>query len=264
MASTWRRAMLYLGLGPDDEYDEYETASPAAAPAEVPARESSAVTTRPATSSVTARPAAPAKAKPATSRPAPPPAADEGPRPAPAKAKPAPPPPVAAARPAPPKAKPAPPKPAPPAAAPPPKKASPARAKAKAAPPPPARSRPAPPPPELDETRAAPPPPEPKQPRPVVRPVPANIKPHVVTPGHFNNAQEIADRFKANQPVIVNLQGADRELARRVIDFSSGLCYGLGGHMEKVANQVYLLSPANVEVSAEERRRALERGLVDA
>jgi cell division inhibitor SepF len=97
-----------------------------------------------------------------------------------------------------------------------------------------------------------------------VRPVPANAKPHVVTPGRFDSAQEIADRFKSTQPVIVNLQHADRELARRIIDFSSGLCYGLGGHMEKVANQVYLLSPPNVEVSAEERRRALERGLVDA
>lgn len=255
MASTWRRAMLYLGLGPDDEYEEYDSAGPAAVePA--PVRESSAVTTRPAaSSSVTARPAAPAKAKPA-SRPAPPPA-DAGPAPA----KPAPPPPVAANRPAPPaRSRPAPPPPA--AAAPPPPAKKAARPKAKAAPPPPARSRPAPPPPEAGG--APPAPPEPKQPRPVVRPVPANAKPHVVTPGHFNNAQEIADRFKTSQPVIVNLQNADRELARRVIDFSSGLCYGLGGHMEKVANQVYLLTPANVEVSAEERRRALERGLVDA
>ncbi|HVX17083.1 MAG TPA: cell division protein SepF [Acidimicrobiales bacterium] len=103
------------------------------------------------------------------------------------------------------------------------------------------------------------------QPRPrpqVVRPLPApsSAKPVVVVPTSFNQAQEVADKFKGNQPVIVNLQGADRELSRRLIDFGSGLCYGLGGHMEKVANQVYLLTPVNVEVPAEERRRLEERG----
>jgi len=94
-----------------------------------------------------------------------------------------------------------------------------------------------------------------------VRPVPANSKPHVVTPTHFNHSQEVADRFKNDQPVIVNLQGADRELARRIIDFSSGICYALSGKMEKVGVQIYLLIPANVEVSAEERRRLAERGM---
>jgi len=101
------------------------------------------------------------------------------------------------------------------------------------------------------------------RPRPqAVRPIPApsSAKPVVVTPTSFNEAQDVADKFKGNQPVIVNMQGADRELARRLIDFASGLCYGLGGHMEKVANQVYLLTPVNVEVPAEERRRLQERG----
>jgi cell division inhibitor SepF len=101
------------------------------------------------------------------------------------------------------------------------------------------------------------------RPRPqVVRPIAVtpNAKPHVVVPTSFNQAQEVADKFKGNQPVIVNLQAADRDLARRLIDFASGLCYGLAGQMEKVANQVYLLTPSNVEVSAEERRRLQERG----
>jgi cell division inhibitor SepF len=98
--------------------------------------------------------------------------------------------------------------------------------------------------------------------RPVVRPLAATVhaKPHVMSPSSFNDAQELADHFKTTNPVIMNLQAADRDLARRLIDFASGLCYGLGGSMEKVANQVYLLTPTNVEVSAEERRR-LERGL---
>jgi cell division inhibitor SepF len=99
----------------------------------------------------------------------------------------------------------------------------------------------------------------------VVRPVPVtpNAKPHVVAPTSFNEAQEVADTYKANTPVIVNLQDADRELSRRLIDFASGLCYGLGGTMERVANSVYLLTPSNVELSAEERRRLHERGLYD-
>ena len=101
------------------------------------------------------------------------------------------------------------------------------------------------------------------RPRPqVVRPIPvtSNAKPHPVAPTSFNQAQEVADKYKGNQPVIMNLQGADRELSRRLIDFASGLCYGLGGQMERVANQVYLLTPSNVEVSQEERRRLHDRG----
>jgi len=103
------------------------------------------------------------------------------------------------------------------------------------------------------------------QPRPrpqVVRPmvVMPNAKPFVVMPTSFNQAQDVADRYKGSQPVIMNLQAGDRDLSRRLIDFASGLCYGLGGQMERVANQVYLLTPTNVEVSPEERRRLHERG----
>lgn len=91
----------------------------------------------------------------------------------------------------------------------------------------------------------------------------ASGKPHPITPRSFNHAQEVADKFKEGHPVIVNLQHVERDLSRRLIDFASGLCYGLGGKMEKVANGVYLLTPANVEVSPEERRRITERGLDD-
>ncbi|MCA1693058.1 MAG: cell division protein SepF [Actinobacteria bacterium] len=90
---------------------------------------------------------------------------------------------------------------------------------------------------------------------------PQHQKVHIVVPDGFSNAQEIGDRLKNNQPVIVNLQAVDRDLARRLIDFSSGLTYGLGGSMEKVAESVFLLTPSNVEVSAEEKRRLQERGL---
>jgi cell division inhibitor SepF len=68
-------------------------------------------------------------------------------------------------------------------------------------------------------------------------------EPTTVRPRRFDQAQEVADRFKEGNPVIMNLEGADREVARRLIDFASGLCYGLDGSMEKVANGVYLLKP---------------------
>jgi cell division inhibitor SepF len=69
-------------------------------------------------------------------------------------------------------------------------------------------------------------------------------EPTTVRPRRFDQAQEVADRFKEGNPVIMNLEGADREVARRLIDFASGLCYGLDGTMEKVASGVYLLKPA--------------------
>lgn len=101
-------------------------------------------------------------------------------------------------------------------------------------------------------------------PRPqVVRPITPMMhgaKVHVVAPSRFADAQEIGDRFKNGQPVIVNLQSNDRELARRMIDFCSGVTYALSGSMDKVADQVFLLTPTNVEVSAEEKRRLQERG----
>jgi cell division inhibitor SepF len=93
-------------------------------------------------------------------------------------------------------------------------------------------------------------------------PTPAT-KPHVVQPTSFNDVQQVADRFKTLNPVIVNLQGVNRDLSRRLIDFASGLCYGLGGNMERVADSVYLLTPNDVELSEDERRRLQDRGHVD-
>ncbi len=236
MAGFVRNAMLYLGLGPDDEYeDDQEAADAPASPRPVKARPAKAAAPRPKPVPLSEAVASGALPPPPGTRPAPPPAT----RPAP--------PPPAAARP-------------------------------KAAPPPPAAAGARPKPPPAAAARG--PVVRPVQPvgaeehgirvtadvpaakpRVAVRPVPANSKPHIVTPTHFNHSQEVADRFKNDQPVIVNLQGASRELARRIIDFSSGICYALSGRMEKVGNQVYLLIPANVEVSAEERRRLAERGL---
>jgi len=87
---------------------------------------------------------------------------------------------------------------------------------------------------------------------------------HVMDPRGFNDAQEVGDRLKNGQPVILNLQGVDRDLQRRLIDFSSGLAYALSGTMSKAADNVFLLTPSNVEVSDEEKERLQARGLYRA
>ncbi|HJZ61455.1 MAG TPA: cell division protein SepF [Miltoncostaeaceae bacterium] len=92
-----------------------------------------------------------------------------------------------------------------------------------------------------------------------VRQAPA-MEVHLVVPKSFNDAQQIADKFKAAIPVILNLQSAETDLAKRLIDFASGLTYALDGGMQRVADKVFLLTPRNVEVSAEERARLLEKG----
>ena len=87
---------------------------------------------------------------------------------------------------------------------------------------------------------------------------------HVVEPTGFGDAPEVGDRLKANQPVILNLQGLPRELQRRLIDFASGLAYAVGGKMQRVNEQVFLLTPTDVEVSQEEKERLQARGLFRA
>jgi cell division inhibitor SepF len=101
----------------------------------------------------------------------------------------------------------------------------------------------------------------------VIRPVPVPtpvergpVKVHLVVPKNFNDAQLIADKFKSEIPVIINLQSCDTELSKRLIDFSSGLTYALDGGIERVADKVFLLTPKNVEVSAEEKQRLAEKG----
>ena len=88
----------------------------------------------------------------------------------------------------------------------------------------------------------------------------ADVQVHFVTPSSFNDAQEVADRFKRGVPVILNLQGTEAELSKRLIDFASGLTYALDGGMQKIADKTFLLTPRNVEVSAEERARLIEKG----
>lgn len=191
MSSMWRKAMVYLGLGPDDEYDDY-AAMPddrmMGAPPVQTARQQQQ--TRP---TGTVRPRPPASGPVLSTAPE----AGEG----------------STVRPV-------------------------------AAPPPPAGG-------SMVEDAS----------KPRVRAVPRrqSVRPQLVTPTSFNQAQDIADNFKAGRAVAMDLYDADRDLSRRLIDFSSGLCYGLGGNMEKVAASVYLILPVGVDVPADERARLADR-----
>jgi cell division inhibitor SepF len=90
--------------------------------------------------------------------------------------------------------------------------------------------------------------------------VPAMASIHRSEPRRFNDARDIGERYRQGVPVIMNLQGAEDTIARRLVDFASGLVFGLDGKIEMVASRVYLLTPANMEVSAEERERLVEGG----
>ncbi|MEO0494373.1 MAG: cell division protein SepF [Actinomycetota bacterium] len=200
-----KKTLIYLGLGPDEEYDAFDEYAPTDAAPE-----------RPATA------AAPAAAAPAAPRPVRA-VADPTPVPQSATVRPI----AAVARPEPSGSV----------------RIVPAETRPESAP---AAARTPEPAPNLEV-------------QPAVRIVDSRpASPHAISPETFNDAQSIGDRFKAGQAVIVNLQHADRDLRRRLVDFASGLCYALGGKMDRVADQVYLLTPTDVEVSAADTRRALD------
>jgi cell division inhibitor SepF len=87
-----------------------------------------------------------------------------------------------------------------------------------------------------------------------------DVRVHFVVPESFNDAQDVGNKFKDSIPVILNLQGVEPGLSIRIIDFASGLTYALDGGMQKIADKTFLLTPRNVEVSAEEKARLIERG----
>jgi cell division inhibitor SepF len=111
------------------------------------------------------------------------------------------------------------------------------------------------------EPMTAPPPME--APEAIIRTIPQSPSAgtiHRAEPHRFNEARELGERFKDGIAVIMNLQQTDDAIARRLVDFASGLVFARDGKIELVANRVYLLTPANVEVSAEERERLREGG----
>ena len=79
-------------------------------------------------------------------------------------------------------------------------------------------------------------------------------------PRTYNEARTIGEHFRDGTPVIMNLTELDDASAKRLVDFAAGLVFGLRGSFERVTNKVFLLSPANVEVTAEDKARIAERG----
>ncbi len=79
-------------------------------------------------------------------------------------------------------------------------------------------------------------------------------------PKDYNEARTIGERFRDGQPVIMDLVSMDNADAKRLVDFAAGLAFALRGSFDKVATKVFLLAPADVDVSAEERRRIAEAG----
>ncbi len=90
---------------------------------------------------------------------------------------------------------------------------------------------------------------------------PPQVRIHSVEPKSFSEAQSIADKFKAGQPVIINLAMTDSDLAKRLLDFASGLTYGLGGGLQKVSDKVFMLTPANVDLTAGAAVRSRDGGM---
>ncbi len=96
------------------------------------------------------------------------------------------------------------------------------------------------------------------------RPVPdAPTEPYRITSLHprtYNEARTIGEHFRDGTPVIMNLTEMDDADAKRLVDFAAGLIFGLRGSIERVTNKVFLLTPANVEITAEDKSRMAESG----
>lgn len=87
------------------------------------------------------------------------------------------------------------------------------------------------------------------------------LKVVVAEPKEFDEVQVIADHLKTRRPVIVNLERADAELAKRVVDFVSGVTYALNGSMQKVGNGIFLFVPDNIGISGESSGQAKEKNI---
>lgn len=81
--------------------------------------------------------------------------------------------------------------------------------------------------------------------------VTANMEVCVIKPSSMEDTREIADTLVDNSTVILNLEGIDMELAQRIIDFTSGACYSLGGSLQKVSSYIFVLGPSTVDITGD-------------
>ena len=73
----------------------------------------------------------------------------------------------------------------------------------------------------------------------------------VIKPTSFEDAREITETLLMNRPVILNVEGLDVDIAQRIIDFSSGSCFAISGNLQKISNYIFIITPANVEISGD-------------
>lgn len=87
------------------------------------------------------------------------------------------------------------------------------------------------------------------------------LKVVVLTPESFDEAREIADNLKAKRPVVINLEGLEKDIARRIVDFLSGAVYSLDGNIQKISSGIFLVAPYNVGIMGDFRDELKNTGV---
>ena len=84
----------------------------------------------------------------------------------------------------------------------------------------------------------------------------------VIQPETYDEAQDVCDHIKSQRPVIINLEQMDRAVAQRIMDFVSGACYTLNGNLQRVANNIFIIAPENVDVAGDFREELKSNGII--
>lgn len=87
------------------------------------------------------------------------------------------------------------------------------------------------------------------------------LKVVVVSPESFDEARDIAEHLKSKKPVVINLEGVEREIARRIIDFLSGAVFSLDGNIQKVSSGIFLIAPYNVGIMGDFKDELRNKGV---
>lgn len=84
----------------------------------------------------------------------------------------------------------------------------------------------------------------------------------VIQPESYDEAQDICDHIKSQRPVIINLEKMDRTIAQRIMDFVSGSCYTLGGNLQRVTSNIFIIAPENVDIAGDFREELKSNGII--
>lgn len=84
----------------------------------------------------------------------------------------------------------------------------------------------------------------------------------IIKPSCYEDAQEICDQVKTKRPVVVNLEKVEYPIAQRIMDFLSGTCYSLEGSIQRVANNIFIIAPANVDISGDFKEELKTKGVI--